>query len=94
MEDQLIKDFLQNRPVDPVKIRSAINDLITENQKLKNAILTGSENKRRYSGQITETIHDEAVCACGHNLIFHHDRILPWSTIRDVLSLVQKTAKS
>lgn len=93
MEIKLIEEFLQNRPVDPVQIRSAVQKILKENQSLKRALLTGAENKHRYSGQITEKLHDEVVCACGETVIFKQERKLPWDTIKSVLSLVQNTSK-
>lgn len=93
MNRDIIEEFLQCRPVDEVSIRSEVQRLRDENQALKNAILTGSENKSRYSGQVTEYIFSEAVCACGETVIFDRVHKVPWTTISSVLKLVQKTSE-
>lgn len=94
MNIQIIEEFLKNQPVDSVEIRDSVKKLLTEYLNIKRAILTGSENKYRYSGVIPNLTHQEAVCACGETVIFRNEGKLSWDTIRSVLTLVQDTAKN
>ena len=88
-----ILEFLQCRPVDDVTIRREVQRLLDENQRMKSALLTGSENKRRYSGHVHETLFSDAVCACGETVNFSRQRKVPWSVIEQVLQRAQKLSK-
>lgn len=88
-----IYEFLQCRPVDDVTIRREVQRLVDENQRLKNALLTGSENKRRYSGHVEEILFSDAMCACGETVNFSRKRKVPWSVIEQVLKRAQHLAK-
>lgn len=91
--EDLLREFIQHRPVDDVRIRSAVQALMDENDALKLALLHGPANKIRYAGKIEEHLFLDAVCECGEVINFNHKRKVPWNVIRDVLSLVQKRAE-
>lgn len=90
----VIKEFLQSRPVDEFELRQAVHELQEQNGKLKNAIYGGSENKHRYTGKVSEDIDHDATCVCGEHMPFSYKRKVPWAVIRDVLLLVQQTVDS
>lgn len=92
MEDKVLREFLQHRPVDEVQIRAAVQRLMEENEALKIATMPNNANKVRYAGKIEEHIFLEAVCECGEVIHFNEKRKVPWNIIREVLSLVQKRA--
>lgn len=89
----IIKDFIQCRPVDDVEIRSAVQHLADENQRLKEALHPNSYNRTRLAGKIDETIFLDAVCECGETVNFNRVRKVPWHVIQDVLKLLQKVTK-
>jgi hypothetical protein len=92
MNIKLLKAFIQRSPVDEVEIRTAVQQLLDENQAMKAALLTGRDSKRKYAGKIEETLNLDAVCRCGDIVHFNQDRKLPWSMIESVLKLAQKNA--
>lgn len=94
MTVDIIKEFLQCRPVDDVSIRSAVLALLEERNALRTALMSNPENRRKYAGKITDNFHTDAVCSCGETVNFNIERKIPWSVISNVLKLAQKNAES
>lgn len=92
-DKQIIEDFLQCKPVDDIEIRAAISRLRFSNHLMQTAISNKSLSKHTYSGKLTEQIKMEVVCSCGDVIHIHETRKVPWTVMKDFLSLVQEQSK-
>lgn len=94
MENKIIREFLQHRPVDEVEIRAAVQKMLEQLEALQIATTPNYQNKVLYAGKIEEYLFRDAVCECGEVIHFNEKRKVPWNVIQDVLSMVQKRAQA
>lgn len=92
-DKEILKEFLNCRPVDEISIRRIVDNILNENAKLKLAISTSNNNKYKYAGKIEEDFFLESSLPSGDTVILNQKRKVPWSVIRDVLSLVHLNFK-